>query len=276
LEQVFTNLLNNASKYTPLSGHIALSAVREGDEAVVRVKDDGIGIRAEMLGRVFEMFQQADRVSGRASEGLGLGLALVRALVEMHGGSLEAFSDGPGTGSEFVVRLPLVAQAASAGPVDNLLPTAAGSAPRSLRILVVDDHVDGAQTLAQLLRMFGHEVRVAHDGPEALEAAAGFRPQVVLQDIGLPGMDGYEVAQRMRAQPELEGVVLVALTGHGSAGDRNRAQEAGFTAYFIKPVDLEALGQFLEQQAGAGTAFAPHHKWMQRASTAESVVGQAF
>jgi signal transduction histidine kinase len=251
LEQVFTNLLSNAGKYTPLGGHIALSAAREGDEAVVRVKDDGIGIRAEMLDRVFEMFQQADRVSGQVSEGLGLGLALVRALVELHGGSVTALSAGPGTGSELVVRLPLDAQAEPepAGAVGRLLPAATGSAQQSLRILVVDDYVDGAQTLALLLGLIGHEVHVAHDGPAALEAAAGFRPDVVLLDIGLPGgMDGYEVARRVRAQPDLEDVVLVALTGHGGERERGRAREAGFSAFFVKPVHVEALCQLLSLQ----------------------------
>jgi signal transduction histidine kinase len=251
LEQVFTNLLCNAGKYTPLGGSIALLAAREGDEAVVRVKDNGIGIRAEMLGRVFEMFQQADHVSGRVSEGLGLGLALVRALVELHGGSVTALSDGPGTGSEFVVRLPLAEQTEPPAEDGSHLPLgSAGSARRCLRILVVDDHVDGAKTLALLLGMIGHEVRIAHDGPAALEAAAEFWPEVVLLDIGLPGgMDGYEVGRRVRGQPGQEEVVLVALTGNSGEGERGRAQEAGFTAHFLKPVDLEALSRLLDQQA---------------------------
>jgi DNA-binding response OmpR family regulator len=252
LEQVFTNLLTNAGKYTPLSGHIELLAARAGDEAVVRVKDNGIGIRTEMLGRVFDLYQQADRVSGRVSEGLGLGLALVRALVELHGGSVAALSDGPGTGSEFVVRLPLAVQAERT-PADDVncdLPLVAGAGRRSLRLMVVDDQVDGAHTLAVLLGMFGHKVRVAHDGPEALAAAPGFRPEVVLLDIGLPGgLDGYEVARQLRKQPGLEKVLLVAMTGHGGEADRGRARKAGFSDYFVKPVDFEALGHFLDHQA---------------------------
>jgi CheY-like chemotaxis protein len=251
LEQVFTNLLSNAAKYTQPGGHIALSAAVEGDEAVVRLRDNGIGIRPEMLARVFERFQQADRVPGQESEGLGLGLALVRGLVELHGGSAAAFSDGPGTGSELVVRLPLAAreQPPSAREASRL-PVGAGSARRSLRVLVVDDNVDGAKSLALLLGMIGHEVRVSHIGPEALAAAAAFRPEVVLLDIRLPGgMDGFEVARRLRAPPGCQGVVLVAVTGQG--GEEDRAREAGFSAHFVKPVDLTALCRLLEQHAGS-------------------------
>jgi signal transduction histidine kinase len=260
LEQVFTNLLSNAAKYTPLHGHIGLSARREADEALVRVKDNGIGIRPEMLGEVFEMFQQADRIPGRVSEGLGVGLALVRRLVEMHGGTVAAFSDGPGTGSEFVVRLPLAAQL-TAAPTRDAGRRLAGarSARRSLRMLVVDDNVDGAQSLALLLDLIGHEVRIGYDGSEALETAAEFRPEVVLLDIGLPrGMDGYEVARRLRTQPGLEQTLLVALTGYGAEEDRERAREAGFSAHFVKPVDLEALCELLDQRtAGSpGASFA--------------------
>jgi signal transduction histidine kinase len=251
LEQVFTNLLSNAAKYTPPGGQVRLSAAREGDRAVVRVRDNGIGIRPEMLGRVFEMFQQADRVPGRASEGLGLGLALVRGLVALHGGSVAALSAGPGTGSEFVVSLPLAAQVETAPARDAGRPLSAGSARRPLRVLVVDDNVDGAQSLGLLLGLIGHEARVVHDGPQALEAAAAFRPEVVLLDIGLPrGMDGYEVARRLRAQPGLETASLVALTGYGGEEERAHAREAGFSAHFVKPVDLEVLGKLLDQQAG--------------------------
>jgi signal transduction histidine kinase len=249
LEQVFTNLLSNAGKYTQPGGHIVLSACRKGDEAVVRIRDNGIGIRPEMLGRVFERFQQADRVPGQESEGLGLGLALVRGLVELHGGSVLAFSDGPGAGSEFVVHLPLAEQEEMSPTrgASRLLSIGVRSARRSLRMLVVDDNVDAARSLAQLLGMIGHEVRVAHDGPEALEAAAVFQPEVVVLDIRLPrGMDGFEVARRLRAQPGLEGVVLVALTGH--SGEEDRAGQAGFSAHFVKPVDLETLCRLLDQQ----------------------------
>jgi signal transduction histidine kinase len=248
LEQVFTNLLSNAGKYTPLGGHIALSAAQEGGEALVRVRDNGIGIRPEMLTQVFERFQQADRVPGQEVEGLGLGLALVRGLVELHGGSVAAFSHGPGTGSELVVRLPLAAgeQPPSAREAGRLA-LGIEAVQRPLRILVVDDNVDGAQSLALLLGLVGHEVRVVHDGPEALKAAAEHRPDVVLLDIRLPGgMDGFEVARRLRAQPGRQGAALVALTGHG--GEEQRAREAGFSAYFVKPVDLPALCDLLARQ----------------------------
>jgi two-component system, sensor histidine kinase len=251
LDQVFTNLLSNAGRYTPPGGHVRLTATRDGDRAVVRVRDNGIGIRPEMLGSVFEMFQQADRVPGRDAEGLGLGLALVRSLVALHGGSVAASSDGPGTGSEFVVTLPLAAQAETALARDAGRPLSVGSAQRSLRMLVVDDNVDGAQSLAMLLELIGHEVRVVHDGPEALEVAAAFRPEVVLLDIRLPrGMDGYEVARRLRAQPGLETTVLVAVTGCGSEEERAHTREAGFSAHFVKPVDLGMLCKLLDQQAG--------------------------
>jgi signal transduction histidine kinase len=251
LEQVFTNLLSNAGKYTPPGGHVSLSATREGDRAVVRVRDNGIGIRPEMLGRVFDMFQQADRVPGRVAEGLGLGLALVRGLVALHGGSVVASSDGPGAGSEFAVSLPLTERAETDPAGDAERPLSVGSARRSLRMLVVDDNVDGAQSLALLLGLIGHEVRIAHDGPDALEAAAEFRPEVVLLDIGLPrGMDGYEVARRLRAQPGLEESALVALTGYGGEEERAHASEAGFSAHFVKPVDLGALCKMLDRRGG--------------------------
>lgn len=250
LEQVFTNLLSNAGKYTPPGGSIRLSAAREGDRAVVRVRDNGIGIRPEMLGRVFEMFQQADRVPGRVSEGLGLGLALVRGLVALHGGSVTASSAGPGTGSEFIVSLPLAAQAETVPATATAGSVAVDLARRSLRILVVDDNIDGARSLALLLGLVGHEVRVVHDGPEALEVAMEFRPEVVLLDIGLPGgMDGYEVARRLRAQPGLQTAILVALTGYGGEEECAHARAAGFSAHFVKPADLEMLCKLLEQQA---------------------------
>jgi signal transduction histidine kinase len=251
LEQVFTNLLINAGKYTPPGGHVRLSAAREGGRAVVRVRDDGIGIRPDMLGRVFDLFQQADRVPGGAADGLGLGLALVRGLVALHGGEVSASSGGPGAGSEFVVSLPLVVRDGPAPARDAGRPPSVGSARRPLRVLVVDDNVDGAKSLAMLLGLIGHEVRVAYDGPEALEVAAAFRPEVVLLDVGLPGdMDGYQVARRLRARPGTETAALVAVTGHGSEEERARAREAGFAAHFVKPVELAALCSFLARHAG--------------------------
>jgi two-component system CheB/CheR fusion protein len=242
LAQVFINLLNNAAKYTEPAGHISLTATREGSEVAVRVRDTGVGIPPEMLCRVFEPFAQVDRSLARSQGGLGIGLALVKYLVEMHGGSVQATSMGPRQGSEFVVRLPLAAEPALAGGKSP--PVVPGPLPRR-RILVVDDNQDAARSLAMLLELSGHEVHVAHDGPGALEAAERLRLEVVLLDISLPGMDGYEVARRMRQLTALEGALLVALTGWGQEDDRRRAAEAGFDKHFIKPVNLTALQELL-------------------------------
>jgi signal transduction histidine kinase len=249
LEQVLENLLSNAGKYTPPGGHIRCAAGREGGEAVIRVQDDGIGIRPEMQARVFDLFQQADRVPGRVSEGLGLGLTLVRRLVQLHGGTVVVHSAGPGRGSQFVVRLPLAAEAV--GRAKESAPSPAPARGRPLRILVVDDNVDGAKTLAALLRLEGHEVQVAHDGPAALEAAAAFRPETVLLDIGLPkGMDGYEVARRLQELPVARQTFLVALTGFGQEEDRLRSRAAGFRDHLVKPVDPEVLRGVLARAQG--------------------------
>jgi PAS domain S-box-containing protein len=243
LEQILTNLLTNAAKYTPPGGEVRLTAGREGNEAVVRVRDNGIGIRPEMLPRLFEMFQQADRVPGHVSEGLGIGLSLVRTLAEMHGGSASASSAGTGQGSEFTVRLPAlpagaVSESAGAGEV--------GKAVRSLRVLITDDNIDSAESLAVLLRLSGHQVRTAHDGSEALKVAAAFRPQVAFLDIGLPrGMDGYELARQLRRTDCLEGILLVAMTGFGTPDDVERARAAGFDHHLVKPADLGAVGRLL-------------------------------
>ena len=236
LEQVVTNLLTNAAKYTPHGGR-------------VRVADDGIGIRPEMLPRLFDLFQQADRVPGRMSEGLGIGLSLVRGLVELHGGTVSAASPGPGLGSEFVVRL---SAAPTADPPPGPAGPAAGPAlapARRLRIVVVDDNADGAESLATLLGFAGHDVRVCHDGPAALAVVPAFRPDVVLCDIGLPGLDGYEVARRLRGLG-LGPAALVALTGYGQEEDRRRSREAGFQAHLVKPVDPQALAGLLAEIPG--------------------------
>jgi PAS domain S-box-containing protein len=245
LEQILTNLLHNAARYTEQGGRVRLTAGREGSEAVVRVQDNGIGIRPEMLGRIFELFTQADRVAGRVQEGLGLGLTLVRRLVGMHGGSVTALSDGPGTGSEFVVRLPLAAATAPEGRAPASVP----GGRRPLRVLVVDDNVDAAESLAQLLRLEGHEVQVAYDGPMALERAPGFGPHVVLLDIGLPGgMDGYEVARQLQALHGMNGMRLIAMSGYGQDEDRRRSVEAGFRAHCVKPLELSELRALLSQE----------------------------
>jgi CheY-like chemotaxis protein len=240
IAQVLSNLLNNAAKYTEESGSIALEVTRVDDEAVLRVRDNGVGISAEMLSRVFDLFTQADRSLDRSQGGLGIGLTLARRLVEMHGGSVQAFSEGANRGCEFVIRLPALAEAIPAGVDDNV----AHREPkdqRPRRILIVDDHPDVTRSLARLLRLSGHEVRTALEGQAALEELANYRPEIVLLDIGLPGMDGYEVAQSIRKQPGMGSLVLIALTGYGRDEDRRRSREAGFDHHLVKPVDLDAL-----------------------------------
>jgi two-component system CheB/CheR fusion protein len=239
LAQVVANLLNNACKYTEEAGQIHLNGRQEGPEMVLRVKDNGVGIAPEMLPRVFDLFAQADHTLNRAEGGLGIGLTLVKSVVELHGGRVEAFSEGLGRGSEFVVRLPVL-QPGSAPSVPST-PRAVGVSGSARRVLAVDDNVDSAESLGMLLRVQGHEVCTAHDGPAAVEAARSFGPEVVLLDLGLPGMDGYEVARRLRRQPGLESVLLVALTGYGQDEDRRKTMEAGFDAHLTKPADPAAL-----------------------------------
>jgi CheY-like chemotaxis protein/two-component sensor histidine kinase len=244
LEQVLSNLLSNALKYTPAPGTIEFTVARDGADAVVRVRDTGIGIRPEMLERVFDPFAQADRLPDRVQEGLGMGLTLVRSLVELHGGTVTAASEGPGRGSEFVVRLPCLPPRPPA-PAPTSPPARPAAAP-SRRVLVVDDNVDSAESLAMLLQLGGHAVWMAHDGPSALVAAREHRPELVLLDIGLPaGMDGYEVARRMRPEAGLQRAVIVALTGYGQDEDRRRAAAAGFDHHLVKPVDAQDLLQLI-------------------------------
>ena len=242
---MFSNLLNNAAKYTEPGGRIWLTVERQRGEAVVRVRDTGVGIAAEMLPRIFEMFSQVDRSLERSQGGLGIGLALVRRLVEMHGGTVEARSDGLGKGSEFVVRLPVLVAAdagAASWRLENSEKVAAG--PKR-RILVVDDNRDAADSLGMMLSLMGNETRTAHDGLEAVEAAAAFRPDVMLLDIGLPKLNGYDVCRRIREQPWGKGMVIVALTGWGQEEDRRRSSEAGFNQHMVKPVDPAALEKLL-------------------------------
>jgi signal transduction histidine kinase len=251
LEQVLANLLNNAAKYTPEGGRIWLTAECEGREAVVVVRDNGMGIPSDSLERVFELFAQVDRSLSSASQwGLGIGLALVRKLVEMHGGSVRASSAGADQGSAFTVRLPLLGEAEEApdaAPGEAVL-RAAPAAGRKVRVLVVDDSRDAARSLALLLRMMGHDVETAHDGPAALQAARARPPEVVLLDIGLPQMDGYEVAARLRQEPETKGAYLVAMTGFGQEDARRRSLEVGFDCHLVKPVDPEAVQEILERR----------------------------
>jgi PAS domain S-box-containing protein len=244
LEQVVTNLLHNSAKYTDAGGHITLKVSRNGSEAVLSVQDDGIGIAPEMLPRIFDLFVQAERRVDRSQGGIGIGLTLVRRLVELHGGAIEARSAGLGQGSEFVVRLPVNDEPAPGGDASHFAAGANGNLPRR-RILVVDDNQDAANSLAVLLRLAGHEVRSAYDGATALALAADFRPALVLLDIGMPEMDGYTVARRLRENAELGPLVLVALTGWGQHEDRRRSKQAGFDHHLVKPVDPAMLVRLL-------------------------------
>jgi PAS domain S-box-containing protein len=238
LLQVFDNLLDNAAKYTGPGGHIAIAAAIEDGQAVVTIRDDGIGMKPDLLARAFDLFVQGVRSLDRAQGGLGIGLTLVQTMVSMHGGSVRAFSDGPGRGSQLVVRLPLAPQTEldAARPVP--VPHAGAGAP--LRVLVVDDNVDAAKMLGHLLRMVGHDVSLAHDGPAALAAASAAPLDLVLLDIGLPGMDGYAVAARLRAEGQAA-TMLVALTGYGREDDIRRSRDAGFDHHLSKPIDFAQL-----------------------------------
>jgi signal transduction histidine kinase/CheY-like chemotaxis protein len=244
LEQVVVNLLTNAAKYTDAGGHIWVTLQQEDNAAVLRVRDTGLGIAAEILPRIFDLFTQAERTLDRSQGGLGIGLALVQRLVELQGGTVEA-SSVLGQGSEFVVRLPIAdSRLPMEAKADDGNRKSAIENQKSLRVLVVDDSVDAAKMCSMLLRAWGHETRIAHNGPDALERATGFHPHVILCDIGLPNMDGYEVARHIRQNPHLEGVMLVAVTGYGQDSDRQRSKEAGFDLHMVKPVesaDLKAL-----------------------------------
>jgi len=245
MEQVVVNLLNNASKYTDSNGHIWVGLEQKGEVAVLRVRDNGIGISPEVLPRIFDLFTQADKSLDRSQGGLGIGLALVQSLVTMHRGTVEALST-VGQGSEFIVKLPVVLSP----PVPSTIPTEIVVSPtHSLRVLVVDDNVDAAKGLAMLLRAHGHEARMAHEGAGAMQAAQDFVPQVMLLDIGLPVIDGFQVAKWIRQEPALENVVLVALTGYGQESDRQRSREAGFDHHLVKPADFANVQSILSAVA---------------------------
>jgi PAS domain S-box-containing protein len=246
LAQVFAHLLNNSAKYSEPGQPVSIAFARDGGEAVVRVTDTGIGIHPEMLPRVFDMFRQADRTGGRSRGGLGIGLSLVKRIVELHGGTVSAHSDGLGLGSEFVVRIPALPEAmaeAEAG-AGQRQQSANGATPRR-RILVVDDNEDAAEALAALLALDGHETQVAHDGPEAIEMAKRFHPDVAFLDIGMPTLDGHETARLIRQQPWGKDMVLVALTGWGQHEDRRRSQNAGFNHHLVKPADPATVSKLL-------------------------------
>jgi PAS domain S-box-containing protein len=248
--QVLSNLLNNAAKYTPQRGRITLSCWREDGQAVIAVADNGIGIPLDAIGSVFEMFTQVRGSLDRAQGGLGIGLSLVRRLVELHGGRVGAFSSGRGQGSTFTVRLPLRPGTPHARPAETPAAQADGLAPR-LRVLVVDDNQDAAESLVALLDILGHAAFVAHDGPQGLRMASEMAPDLVLLDIGLPGMSGYDVARAIRRSDQLPRMVLIALTGWGGQSDQQASQEAGFDQHLTKPVSLEALEQALAAAARA-------------------------
>jgi CheY-like chemotaxis protein len=253
LAQVMSNVVSNAAKYTEPRGHLRIGGQRTGDAIELKVKDDGIGIPADMLDRVFDMFAQDRQAIDRVHGGLGLGLTIAKSLVEMHGGSVRALSEGPGKGSEFVIRLP-AATDASAGaaepwPVENAV-----IARARRRILVVDDNVDAARLMAEALEAVGHEIRLAFDGPGALDAAVSFKPDVALLDLGLPLMDGYEIARHLIAASSVRPPVLVAVTGYGQTSDRERTRSAGFHAHVVKPVDLSYLIKLLDDVLAAQTA----------------------
>ena len=241
LAQVFGNLLNNSSKYTSPEGTISLTAKRIDGEVLVAVKDNGAGIPRDKLNSIFDMFMQVDRNSEQSKAGLGIGLTLVKRLTEMHGGSIEARSDGEGQGSEFVVRLPVLSKPTAVSSLESEVQ----ESPAGRRILIVDDNQDSADSLAMLLEITGNKTYMAHDGVEALEAIEKYRPEVVLLDIGLPRLDGHEVCRRVREQPWGKNIVIIALTGWGQEDDRRKSEAAGFNGHLVKPVDYDKLLELL-------------------------------
>jgi PAS domain S-box-containing protein len=250
LTQIVANLLHNAAKFSERAGRIWLSVERQGSEAVIKVRDEGSGISPDLLPRVFDLFVQADGSLERSRGGLGIGLTLVRRLVEMHGGAITARSEGPGRGSEFTVRLPGLKEVGVEEPTGGGTLRAVPAASR--RVLVVDDNVDAAESVGMLLRIWGHTVRLAHNGPETLCAAKEYQPEVILLDIGLPGMNGYDVARRLREQPSARNVLLIALTGYGQDDDRRRTEEAGFDHHLTKPVEPLALQKIIATEVASG------------------------
>jgi CheY-like chemotaxis protein len=256
LAQVFGNLLTNSAKYTPRGGHVRLAAERRGEDVLVSVRDDGIGIPAGSLRSIFDMFSQVDRSIERSTGGLGIGLALVKGLVEMHGGSVTAESAGAGKGSTFTVRLPAL-EAYPERAAEEAPPKEAASNGLGRRILVVDDNQDSATSMAMMLKLTGNQVRTAHDGIDAVKAAEKFRPQVILMDVGMPRLNGYEATRHIREQPWGGSVIIIALTGWGQEGDKERSREAGCNGHLVKPVSLPDLEQLLVELSGGEPARSP-------------------
>jgi CheY-like chemotaxis protein/two-component sensor histidine kinase len=250
--QVTVNLLSNAAKYTPPGGRITVALERSDDQAVLRVRDSGVGISLMLLPSIFEVFVQGDRSLDRQDGGLGIGLTVVKRLVEMHGGSVSASSEGTDRGSEFVIRLPL-----SMGQLAQPAEPARIPKHAQKKLLLIDDNADFASTLGGLLEVAGHEVRVTHDGVQAFSLAADYRPDAVLVDIGLPRMNGYEVAFLFRSRPEFAATKLIALTGYGQEEDRQHAREAGFDDHLVKPVEASELLRIIDEKAGASAAMPP-------------------
>jgi CheY-like chemotaxis protein len=245
LVQVVTNLLTNAAKYSPPGRTIYISAGAESGEAIIRVRDQGIGIDPTLLPRIFDTFTQDTQSLERSQGGLGLGLAIVQNLILMHSGNVEAHSNGRDQGSEFVVRLPLIGRQSDSEPAEQATESI-GTDKRPLNILIVDDYADAAESLAMLFEAGGHRTRTAHDGLAALDLIGEFRPDLALIDIGLPAMDGYELARRLRQLPELKNIPLIALTGYGQQRDRQHTKEAGFDEHLVKPIDPMKAGELIE------------------------------
>jgi CheY-like chemotaxis protein len=247
LSQAISNLLTNAAKYTEKAGQIWITAAREGNEAVIRVRDSGIGIDTELLPNVFDLFVQGERSLARSQGGLGIGLTLVKRLAELHEGTVTASSPGPGKGSEFVLRVPAIDE--RAGSQED---SEAKMKRDSRHVLVVDDNVDAAECIGVMLELKGHQVKVVHDGFAAVDAAKSEKPDVILLDIGLPGRDGYEVAQILRADPEFTKTKIIAVTGYGKDEDRRRSKAAGMDHHLTKPVDPDDLDQLMRVLARTG------------------------
>jgi CheY-like chemotaxis protein len=245
LSQVVSNLLSNAAKYSERPSRIWLNVQQSDDEAVIRVKDEGAGMEPEFIARMFNLFVQADTTLSRTRGGLGVGLTLVKRLVELHGGSVTASSPGLSQGSEFIICLPVSSQTA-VPPRGRIYSPNELSKHAGRRILVVDDNVDAASSVVTMLKIWGHDVQVAYNGPDALSVARMFRPQIVLLDIGMPGMSGYDVAKQLRSEPEFGGLIITALTGYGQPEDRRRSREAGFDHHITKPPDPTALAALLQ------------------------------